>query len=70
MTRKKIKHIHEGDYVAEVEIELEDDGMGWSPTISLETAYRLDEIRQALREGHLQQAARYATIYEMKRIAG
>jgi hypothetical protein len=26
---------------------------GWSPTMSLETAYKLDDVREALRHGDL-----------------
>jgi len=38
--RKQTKFIHEGRYVAEVEIELQDADAGWSPTMSLNDAYR------------------------------
>ncbi len=67
--RKQTKYLHEGDYVAEVEIELIDSDTSWSPTMSLETAYKLDNIREALRNGDLSTAAKYATIYEMKKVA-
>jgi len=66
--RKQTKYIHEGTYVAEVEIELIDSDTSWSPTMSLETAYRLDDIRVALRQGDLSTAAKYATIFEMKKV--
>ncbi len=69
MARKLIKYIHEGHYVAEVEIELVDTDTGWSPTMSLEDAYTLDDVRQALRDGDLATAAKHATIYEMKPLA-
>ena len=50
MTRRRhTKLIHEGEYVAEVEIELLDTGEGWSPYLSLEDAQRLDDVREALR---------------------
>ncbi len=67
--RKQTKYLHEGAYVAEVEIELTDSDTGWSPTMSLETAYKLDDIREALSHGDLATAAKYATIYEMKKVA-
>ena len=69
MARKQIKYIHEGQYVAEVEIELVDSDIGWSPTMSLEGAYHLDDVREALKQGDLATAAKNATVYEMKRIA-
>jgi hypothetical protein len=67
--RKQIKYLHEGGYVAEVEIELTDSDTGWSPTMSLDTAYKLDDVREALRQGDLSTAAKYAIIYEMKKVA-
>jgi len=69
MARKQIKYIHEGHYVAEVEIELIDSDAGWSPTMSLDDAYQLDDVREALKQGDLVTAAKNATVYEMKRIA-
>lgn len=67
--RKQTKYLHEGAYVAEVEIELTDSDTSWSPTMSLETAYKLDDVREALRHGDLSTAAKYAIIYEMKKVA-
>ena len=53
--RKKIKYVHEGRYVAEVEVELIEDETGWSPYLRVEDAYKLDKIREALRRGDLNQ---------------
>jgi hypothetical protein len=49
--RKKLKPkmVHEGEYIAEVEVELIYTDEGWSPYISLEDAQKLDEVREALR---------------------
>jgi hypothetical protein len=69
MSRKKIKYIHEGFYVAEVEIELIDSDMNWSPTMSLKDAFKLDKVREFLRLGNLAAVAKYANVYEMKKIA-
>jgi len=68
-TRKQIKYIHEGYYVAELEIELQDSDDSWSPTMSLDTAYKLDDIRDALKNNDLVTASKYATVYEMKKVA-
>ena len=39
--RRQLKLIHEGQYAAEVEVELiYDDDDGWSPYLSLEDAYK------------------------------
>ena len=42
------KLVREGQYIAEVEIELIDAGEGWSPYLSIEDAYKLDDVRAAL----------------------
>jgi len=49
--RMKQKYIHEGNYVAIVEVTLIEDETGWSPYLSVEDAYKLDDVREALREG-------------------
>jgi len=70
--RKQTKYLHEGHYVAQVEIELIDStniNSGWSPAMSLDTAYLLDDIRLALREGNIKRASQYARIFEMQQIA-
>jgi len=69
MRRKKTKYIHEGRYVAEVEVELMEGEGGWSPYLSVDDAYRLDDLRDALREGDLRLAARYGRIYELRPVA-
>lgn len=64
--RKKVKYIHEGRYVAEVEVEVIEDDTGWSPYISVDDAYKLDDVRDAIRQGDLKSAAKYARIYELR----
>jgi len=64
--RKKSKYVHEGQYVAEVEVALVEDDTGWSPYLSVEDAYKLDDVRDALRQGNLESAARYGRIYELR----
>jgi hypothetical protein len=67
--RKRSKYVHEGRYVAEVDVELLEDEAGWSPYLSVEDAYRLDEVRDALRQGDLAAAAKYGRIYELCPVA-
>lgn len=67
--RTKTKYVHEGQYVAEIEVDLIDDNIGWSPYLSVEDAYKLDEVRVALRQGNLDSAARYSRIYELRPVA-
>ena len=64
--RKKTKYVHEGHYVAEVEVALLEDDTGWSPYLSIEDAYKLDDVREALRQRDLQSAAKYGRIYELR----
>lgn len=67
-SRRKIKFVHQGQYVAEVAVEVSDTDDSWSPTISLDDAYKLDEVRDALKQGDLKAAARYGRVYELRPI--
>ena len=67
--RKKTKYVHEGQYVAEVDVELLEDETGWSPYLSVEDAFKLDDVRDALRRRDLDLAARYGRIYELRPVA-
>lgn len=67
--RKKAKYVHEGHYVAEVEVELMEDDTGWSPYLSIADAYKLDDVRDTLRQGDLESAAKYGRIYELRPVA-
>jgi len=70
MSRRKIsKLVHEGDYVAEVEVETIQNADGWSPYLSVEDAYVLDDVRDALRRGDLKAAARIARVYRLTPVA-
>jgi len=66
--RKKTKYLHEGKYVAEVEVLLYDDETGWAPYLCLEDAYKLDEVRNALRQGDIKAASKYGKIYELRQV--
>ena len=66
MTNKPVtKLVHEGKYVAEVDIELIINDDEWSPYLSLEDAYKLDDVRQALQQGNLDIAAKLARIFTL-----
>lgn len=70
MTKKQItKLIHEGEYAAEVDIYLITTDDEWSPYLSLEDAYKLDNVRQALRQGDLESATRLARVFKLTPIA-
>jgi hypothetical protein len=64
--RQKIKLVHEGQYVAEVAVEVTESEQGWSSTMSLEDAYKLDDVREALKAGDLKAAAQYGRVYELR----
>lgn len=65
MTRKTIKIIHEGQFAAEVPVELIEDDTAWSPYLSLEDATKLDAVRIALKAGDVKTASKYGRIFEL-----
>ena len=67
--RRRTKLVHEGQYVAEVDVELIDMNKGWSPYLSLDDAYKLDDIRNTLRQGDVKSAARLARIFTLTPVA-
>lgn len=61
MTRRKTRRlVREGEFVAEVAVELVEAEGGWSPYLSLEDAYKLDDVREALRAGDIRRARELA----------
>jgi len=50
-TRSTKRLVREGDLVAEVDVNLLEAEGGWTPHLSLEDAYKLDDVRDALRTG-------------------
>ncbi len=64
--RMKSKYIHEDQYVAEIQVALLEDDTGWSPYLSVEDTYKLDDVREALRQGNLESASKYGQIYELR----
>lgn len=67
--RRHTKFIHEGEYVAEVDIELIDTDEGWSPYMSLEDAQKLDDVREALRSGDVRSACRFSRVFTLTPVA-
>ena len=61
MTIKPVKRlIREGALAAEVDIELIEEEGGWTPYLSVDDAYKLDDVREALRAGDVKRVARPA----------
>lgn len=66
MTRRRhTKLLHEGSYVAEVDIDLVEGDLPWSPYISVEDARRLDEVREALRRSDVDRALQFGRVYTL-----
>ena len=62
MTAKPAQRlVREGELVAEVDVTLVETDDGWAPHLSLEDAYKLDDVRDALRAGDLKAASRPAS---------
>ncbi len=64
-TRLRTKLVREGELVAEVDVTLIETGEGWSPYLSLEDAYKLDDIREALRRGDIKRASELGRVYKL-----
>jgi hypothetical protein len=68
-TRQYTKLVHEGEYVAEVDVELIETDSGWSPYLSLDDAFKLDDVREALRRGDVTTASRHARLFTLTPVA-
>jgi len=68
--RKHVKLVHEGQFVAEVEVDLIESEDTWAPYLSLEDAYKLDDVREALRRGDVDAAAKRSRVYALRLLAG
>ncbi len=64
--RKQLKSIREGKYLAEVSVELLETNESWSPYLSLQDAYKLDDVREALKKNDLERAMSLAKIYTLQ----
>jgi hypothetical protein len=68
-TRKHTKLIQEGNYIAQVDVALAYSDTGWSPYLSVEDAYKLDGVRDALRRGDIKTASSLARVFTITPIA-
>jgi len=67
--RYEKKLLQEGGYVAEVDVELLYSEEGWSPYLSLEDAQKLDQVRQALLRGDINEASKNARVFTLTPVA-
>ena len=58
--RPILRFVRGGAFAAEVNVEILEDGGGWAPYLSLDDAYKLDDVRDALRAGDVERASRLA----------
>ena len=65
MSRLHRKLVHEGEYAAEVDVELIETEDAWSPYLSLEDARKLDMVREALRRGDIGAASKVSRVYQL-----
>jgi len=63
--RTRTKLIQEGKYVAEVEVELLETEESWSPSLSLNEAYKLDKIRESLRQGDIKTVLEFGPVFTL-----
>ena len=68
-TRHYTKLVHEGQYIAEVDVELLETDSGWSPYLSIEDAFKLDDVREALRQGDIKTASHKARLFTLTPVA-
>ena len=66
---RRVRLVQEGRYVAEVDVDLLEDETGWSPYLSPEDAYKLDDVRNALRRGDIRSASGLARVFELRPVA-
>lgn len=69
-TKRYTKLVQEENYVAQLDVELLYTDEGWSPYLSLEEAYKLDDVREALKQGDLETASGLGRIYKLTRVGG
>jgi len=63
--RTSTKLVREGEYAAEVDVHLIDAEAGWARYLSVEDAYKLDDVRDALRTRDIRRAAQIARVFRL-----
>lgn len=63
--QKRTKLVYEGRYLAEVDVELLVADDEWSPYLSVQDAYKLEDVREALKKGDTTAAARYGRVFSL-----
>ena len=66
---KRTKYIHEGKFVAEVDVQLIESEDEWAPYLSVEDACKVDDVGDLLKSGQIQAAAKKAKVYLLTLVA-
>jgi len=64
-TRRQTKLLHEGSFLAEVDVELIESDDAWAPYLSPQEVRRLDDIRLSLRRGEVAAVAKIARVFRL-----
>ena len=64
-----VKLVRQGDYLAEVDVEMIYTDDGWSPYLCVSDAEKLDTVRVALRRGDFKVASELARVFELVPLA-
>ena len=64
-TRPDTHLVQEGDYLAQVDVNLVVTDDAWSPYLSAEDARKLDAVRRALQRGDVAGAARQSRVFRL-----
>ena len=63
---KQTRLVRHGDYLAEVEVELEYTDHEWTPYLRASQVEKLDLVHDALSKGDLHQAGKLATVFRLE----
>ena len=67
--QRRTKLVHEGQYLAEVDVELLVTEDEWSPYLSTDDAYKLDAVREALQQGDVKAASQHGKVFTLTPVA-
>ncbi len=68
-TKTRTRRLKEGDYFAEVEVDIILDELGLPPGLTPEAEEKVERVRAALRAGDIATALQYVKVYKLKLIA-
>ena len=68
-TEASVKLVQHGNLIAKIPVMLIHDETGWSPYLSHQDMLKLDDVREALRQGNVAEAARFGHVYELTQVA-